>query len=114
MKQFNIFDEQVYSNDLKNCLCKTAGNWCAHLGYLSCAHSPIVLPSNSPNYSSIFVPGLKYITEYITVKLENQLIGLIDEMPWITELKRRIQHYGYRYNYKKQEYRPTRLFGRDS
>jgi alkylated DNA repair dioxygenase AlkB len=31
---------------------------------------------------------------------ERDLIDTIDHQPWITELRRRVQHYGYRYDYK--------------
>ncbi len=49
---------------------------------------------------AIAIPGLSYITEYIDQSAEAELIRIIDAQPWITELKRRVQHYGYRYDYK--------------
>ncbi|MEY4463468.1 MAG: hypothetical protein RLZZ81_439 [Pseudomonadota bacterium] len=50
----------------------------------------------------IIISGLKHIAEYITVEQEDKLIKLIDNSPWITELKRRVQHYGYKYDYKSR------------
>lgn len=45
------------------------------------------------------VPGLTYVPDYIDAANEAALIQTIDAQPWITELKRRVQHYGYRYDY---------------
>ena len=47
-----------------------------------------------------FIPGLTYIPNYIDQQQEAELTRIIDAQPWITELKRRVQHYGYRYDYK--------------
>lgn len=52
--------------------------------------------SNIPN-----IAGLSYIPEYITLEEEVELIQTIESQIWITELKRRVQHYGYKYDYKK-------------
>ena len=46
------------------------------------------------------VAGLTYIADYIDVAAESALNQTIDTQPWITELKRRVQHYGWRYDYK--------------
>lgn len=50
--------------------------------------------------STKLILGLTYIPEYINAFRENELISIIDNQPWITDLKRRVQHYGYRYDYK--------------
>lgn len=49
---------------------------------------------------SIEIPGLTYVPEYITFEEQNQLIHAIDKQEWSMKLKRRVQHYGYRYDYK--------------
>lgn len=46
------------------------------------------------------VSGLSYIPDFIDSATESALIKTIDTQPWITELKRRVQHYGWRYDYK--------------
>lgn len=46
------------------------------------------------------VSGLTYIPSYITVDEQNELIGTIDQQEWSIKSKRRVQHYGYRYEYK--------------
>ena len=45
------------------------------------------------------VPGLRYIAAYLTLAEQAALAAVIDEQSWLTDLKRRVQHYGYRYNY---------------
>lgn len=57
------------------------------------------------------IPGLRYIPEYITRQEEAALIRTIDAQPWITELKRRVQHYGYRYDYKARSVTPESRLG---
>lgn len=44
--------------------------------------------------------GAQYITDFISQREETRLISLIDSSPWISDLKRRVQHYGYRYDYR--------------
>lgn len=59
----------------------------------------------------VIVPGLEYITEYITMEQEHELIKVIDSCSWITELKRRVQHYGYKYDYKSRIIDPSYYLG---
>jgi len=46
------------------------------------------------------ISGLTYIPDFIDSVTESALIKTIDTQPWITELKRRVQHYGWSYDYK--------------
>jgi alkylated DNA repair dioxygenase AlkB len=48
----------------------------------------------------IRIKGLKYIPEFITSQEQNELINNISSNPWLTDIKRRVQHYGYKYDYK--------------
>jgi alkylated DNA repair dioxygenase AlkB len=48
------------------------------------------------------IPGLQYYPEYITPQEHDQLLAIIDQQPWLTTLKRRVQQYGYRYDYKSR------------
>lgn len=45
------------------------------------------------------IKGLEYIPNYITKEEEQSLINTIDQQPWLNDLKRRVQHYGYKYDY---------------
>lgn len=49
------------------------------------------------------VIGLKYIPEFITQSDHDYLIKQVDNQPWLSDLKRRVQHYGYKYNYKARK-----------
>lgn len=57
------------------------------------------------------VPGLVYQSNFVTSEEELQLIQLIDDEPWSNELKRRVQHYGWRYDYKQRQIDETMRIG---
>ncbi|MEO9457694.1 MAG: hypothetical protein ABJE63_17130 [Lentilitoribacter sp.] len=44
--------------------------------------------------------GLSYKEDFITPEIEQTLVEKIDQSQWRNDLKRRVQHYGYRYDYK--------------
>lgn len=46
------------------------------------------------------ISGLSYIPDFITSEQEQNLVQTIDSQPWLDDLKRRVQHYGYKYDYK--------------
>jgi alkylated DNA repair dioxygenase AlkB len=46
------------------------------------------------------VPGLKYFVNCLDRDAERELLKRVDQSDWITSLKRRVQHYGYKYDYK--------------
>ncbi len=48
------------------------------------------------------VKGLEYIDDFIIESEESDLINVIDSQFWMTNLKRRVQHYGYEYDYKSK------------
>ena len=47
----------------------------------------------------VTIHGLTYLSSYICPDYEQELVCLIDGQSWNTELKRRTQHYGYKYAY---------------
>jgi alkylated DNA repair dioxygenase AlkB len=55
--------------------------------------------------------GLSYILDFIDAESEQKLIACIDVMPWRNELKRRVQHYGYAYDYKARSVTPESYLG---
>jgi alkylated DNA repair dioxygenase AlkB len=67
----------------------------------------VILPINeakrdldiSSQSNTIKVPGLNYIHDYINTEKQNYLLGLVDQQEWSTKSKRRVQHYGYQYDY---------------
>lgn len=44
--------------------------------------------------------GARYLKDYIDEAYEAVLLSFIDHAPWRGDLKRRVQHYGFRYDYK--------------
>lgn len=46
------------------------------------------------------VNGLLVQFDFINSSEEKLLIDFIDSSPWLNDLKRRVQHYGYKYDYK--------------
>lgn len=44
--------------------------------------------------------GLDYVNAYVSQDIAQMLVRRVDAAPWRTDLKRRVQHYGYRYDYK--------------
>lgn len=46
------------------------------------------------------IPGLRFIPDFISREEEAALLNAIDDAPWRHDLKRRVQHYGYQYDYK--------------
>ncbi|MGL5889269.1 MAG: alpha-ketoglutarate-dependent dioxygenase AlkB [Bacteroidia bacterium] len=70
------------------------------------------LPAVAPQVatgSGILPGGLDYQPNFLTPEQEKQLIQAIDALPWLTDLKRRVQHYGYRYDYKARRINSTML-----
>jgi alkylated DNA repair dioxygenase AlkB len=48
------------------------------------------------------IPGLRYLPAYLAGKEQRCLLELIDAQEWSSDLKRRVQHYGYRYDYTRK------------
>lgn len=61
--------------------------------------------------ASTQIDGLSYIKNYITREQAAALIDHIDESPWDTGLKRRVQHYGWRYDYKARRVEHSAFLG---
>lgn len=54
-----------------------------------------------PEDDAMRISGLTHIRDYINKDEQNKLLNIIDQAEWSPILKRRVQHYGYRYEYKK-------------
>lgn len=44
---------------------------------------------------AITIPGLHYCSGHIDKTEQQKLLYIIEQQPWLTDLKRRVQHYGY-------------------
>jgi alkylated DNA repair dioxygenase AlkB len=49
------------------------------------------------------VPGLKYVAGYVAPADEPALLAAVDAEPWLSALRRRLQHYGYPYDYRARK-----------
>jgi alkylated DNA repair dioxygenase AlkB len=52
------------------------------------------------NRTSSEIEGLIYVPNFITESEEHNLTNSINNEPWLSDIKRRVQHYGYQYDYK--------------
>jgi alkylated DNA repair dioxygenase AlkB len=48
------------------------------------------------------IDGLTYQSDLLTEAEQQLVLATVDQMPWNDLLKRRVQHYGYRYDYKER------------
>ncbi len=49
------------------------------------------------------IRGLQYIEDYINGIQHDWLLNKIDEQQWLDDLKRRVQHYGFKYDYRARK-----------
>ena len=52
------------------------------------------------NNAILEIPGLQYIEDYINERQHDWLLDKIDQQQWLDDLKRHVQHYGFRYDYR--------------
>lgn len=57
------------------------------------------------------IPGLEYVEAYLDAAAEQHLIAALDAAEWLTSLSRRVQHYGYRYDYEARSVSPESYLG---
>lgn len=50
--------------------------------------------------ASIFAQGAVLLPDLVTEAEEHRILYRIAQAPWLPELRRRVQHYGYRYDYR--------------
>ncbi|MGM9478042.1 alpha-ketoglutarate-dependent dioxygenase AlkB [Pedobacter sp. GSP4] len=46
------------------------------------------------------IPGLTYYPNFISIAEEHELLTIINAQEWLGDLKRRVQHYGWKYDYR--------------
>jgi len=46
------------------------------------------------------IEGLRYVKNFISDSEELELIQFINSQVWLSDIKRRVQHYGYKYDYR--------------
>src|SRR5947209_5139569 len=49
------------------------------------------------------ISGLHYQRGYLSAEEQRELLALVEGQTWLTDLKRRVQQYGYRYDYTHRQ-----------
>jgi len=57
------------------------------------------------------VPGLDHRPDFITAAVEQRLLTQVDAASWMHDLSRRVQHYGWRYDYTARTVTPDQYLG---
>lgn len=61
--------------------------------------------SNTP------ISGLTILPGYVSTAEETALLDAVDSGLWLTDLQRRVQHYGWRYDYRSRSIDPSQALG---
>ena len=65
--------------------------------------NPPVAQEHGVRFRTVDVPGLSYVSDFLSESEENEVVTVIDQADWSSELQRRVQHYGWRYDYKARQ-----------
>lgn len=57
------------------------------------------------------ISGFQYRADYISEAEHERLLAQIDKQEWLKDLKRRVQHYGFKYDYKARKVNPDMHIG---
>lgn len=64
-----------------------------------------------PRVTTTQVPGLAYVPNFLSEAEESEILAAIDRSEWRSDLARRVQHYGWRYDYKARRVDSTMRLG---
>ena len=59
----------------------------------------------------VLPPGIRLLPDFISAEVETDLVAQVDSGMWSNELSRRVQHYGYRYDFRKRAVDPSMRLG---
>ena len=57
------------------------------------------------------VPGLYYLPEFLTAEQQAKIISRLDSAEWNNDMRRRVQQYGWRYDYRARAITPDMYLG---
>ena len=69
-------------------------------------------PGMAIQRDALGIPGLVYVPNFVSEEEESRLVEEIDQAPWSDELSRRVQHYGWKYDYKARQVDGSMHIGR--
>jgi alkylated DNA repair dioxygenase AlkB len=87
-----VLEDIVDADEFRRCLVTEGG-----------AHIPEPPTPRGPVLGHPEVPGLLYTPEFLSPSEEAELVARLDRAEWLPDLQRRVQHYGWRYNYKARQ-----------
>eukprot|EP00250_Pteridium_aquilinum_P013503 c21374_g1_i1 orf=43-1125(+) len=82
--------------------CPSLGNRVLHIQY-SVARLSTMVKEPVPVFeaaSETGIPGLHLFQNFVGEDIEQEILAAVDERPWQVLSKRRVQHYGYEFQYK--------------
>ena len=65
--------------------------------------NPPAAQGHGVRFQTVDVPGLSYGADFLSEDEEDYVVTVIDKSVWSQELQRRVQHYGWRYDYKARQ-----------
>ncbi|MEM6273361.1 MAG: alpha-ketoglutarate-dependent dioxygenase AlkB [Bacteroidota bacterium] len=63
---------------------------------------PSLFSSDPHRPATALIAGLRYLPAFLHPEEARSLLQSIDAAPWLDDLKRRVQHYGYKYDYRRR------------
>ena len=60
--------------------------------------APVLLAAKT----AVVPGGLEYRPAFLTPSEEADLLGRIDTLEWLTDISRRVQHFGFKYDYSNR------------
>jgi len=67
--------------------------------------------SQDDQFEQALPPGLILIQDWLTLDESNALLAAIDAEPWLDDLNRRVQQYGWKYDYTLRDLSPDQYLG---
>ena len=64
---------------------------------------PPAVRGRGVRFETVDVPDLLYVADFLSEGEEDHVVTVIDQSAWSSELQRRVQHYGWRYDYRARE-----------
>ena len=65
--------------------------------------NPPAAQGHGVRFQTVDVPGLSYGADFLSEEEEDYVVTVIDQSVWSPELQRRVQHYGWRYDYMARQ-----------
>lgn len=73
---------------------------------------PNLFPETVENVSEVpRIQGMTYVQDFLSRDEQESVLQEIDRQPWRNDLKRRVQHYGYVYDYKARRVDSSMFLG---